>query len=545
MSSDATTLRLRDDSLVEPPAVGGHVDAAPERAALSARRRALVGAGALVVLVACSLLFVVIAADRPSLFAATTHANFFPGWMAGPLGGLWPGLTRDPTTLRWMFTAMMAAMYVSYVLALAYLPSMTDTGLRARWTIATVLAVHAILFLAPPLALTDVFNYINYGRMEVVHHLNPYTSYPILEPHGDPSYALSNWHQLLSPYGPLFTLFTFALVPLGVAASFWAIKTVLVAASLGTILLVWRCAQLLELDPARAIVLVGLNPIVLVWGLGGDHNDFLIVFAIVLGFYLLLRARAGGASGSADSGSADGSLVDRGAGGSRDGAGAAPALAARIGGWLWPLSPIELGAGAAFVAATALKASGGILIPIVLAGLLRAPRRFTQVLLGMIFAGVIMGGASLLAFGLHIPDLSTQSRVVTSVSVPNLLGLSLGYGGETETLHSLLSAVLALSLLACCAMAWRRREAIAASGWVTVALLLTLGWVLPWYILWLLPLAALSRSRRLHRSALVLGVYLIVAWAPASGLVWSGIGFYPQKTQLGRLHQRYVKELLN
>ncbi len=48
--------------------------------------------------------------------------------------------------------------------------------------------MHAIFFLAPPLALTDVFNYVNYGRMEVVHHLNPYTTIPILEPHNDPSY---------------------------------------------------------------------------------------------------------------------------------------------------------------------------------------------------------------------------------------------------------------------------------------------------------------------------------------------------------------------
>ncbi|HWY17553.1 MAG TPA: hypothetical protein VNY27_02450 [Solirubrobacteraceae bacterium] len=567
MSSDAaTTLRLRDGSLVEPSDVDAGTGAARARAAVGARRGPWIAAGALIVLVACSLLFVVIAADRPSLFAATTHTGFFPGWMAGPLGGLWPGLTRDPTTLRWVFTATMVAMYVGYVLALAHVPSTTGRS-RARWAIATVLAVHAILFLAPPLALTDVFNYINYGRMEVVHNLNPYTSYPILEPHGDPSYGLSNWHQLLSPYGPLFTLFTFALVPLGVAASFWAIKTVLVAASLGTILLVWRCAQLLELDPVRAIVLVGLNPIVLVWGLGGDHNDFLIVFAIVLGFYLLLRARAAGApEGSAAAVCADGAMApveadramanlgadgvagtgeNHGADVGLERAGAAPALSQRIGGWLWPLSASELGAGAAFVAATALKASGVILIPIVLAGLARSPRRLTQVVLGMLLAGAIVGGASLLAFGLHIPDLSTQSRVVTSISVPNLLGLALGYGGETETLHTLLSAVLALALLACCALAWRRREAIAASGWVTVALLLTLGWVLPWYILWLLPLAALSRSRRLRRSALVLGAYLIVAWAPASGLVWSGIGFYPQKTPLGRLHQRYVKELLN
>ena len=76
----------------------------------------------------------------------------------------------------------------------------------AAWIIGGILAVHAVFILSPPLALTDLFNYVNYGRMEVVHNLNPYTSIPILEPHDDPSYALSNWHQLLSPYGPLFTM---------------------------------------------------------------------------------------------------------------------------------------------------------------------------------------------------------------------------------------------------------------------------------------------------------------------------------------------------
>ncbi len=155
------------------------------------------------------------------------------------------------------------------------------------------MAVHGVFLLAPPLALTDVFNYVNYGRMEAVHNLNPYTSIPILEPHNDPGYALSNWHQLLSPYGPLFTILTFAVVPLGVAASFWALK---VRArgwrASGRSSLVWKCARLLGRDPVKAIVLVGLNPIVLVWGLGGDHNDFLMVFFIVLGFYLLLRARS-------------------------------------------------------------------------------------------------------------------------------------------------------------------------------------------------------------------------------------------------------------
>jgi hypothetical protein len=489
----------------------------------------VIGASALVTIVLCAVLIVVFAADRPSLFSATTHTGFFPHWMAGPLGGLIPGLTRSPTKLKYLFTAALVVMYVSYVIGLKYVPM-----LRARWAIGAVLAVHACFFLAPPLALTDVFNYVNYGRMEVVHHLNPYTTIPILEPHGDPSYYLSNWHQLLSPYGPLFTMMTFALVPLGVAASFWAIKAILAAVSLGTIFLVWKCARLLSRDPITAIVLVGLNPIVLVWGLGGDHNDFLMVFCIMLGFYLLLRS---GAWVAGDEQAAVNPQVSP----SEDRAG----WRGSVLGWLWPLAPLQLGAGMAFVAAAAIKASGAILIPVVLVALLRAPRRVVQVVLGMVAAGVAVAVASLIAFGLHVPDLSTQSKLVTSLSAPNLLGLALGSGGETEKLRVVLSGVLILVVLGCCMLAWRRKDAITASGWVTVALLLTLGWVLPWYVLWLLPLAALSSSRRLRTTALVLGVYLIIAWAPASGILWDKIGFHPEKTSLGRLHQRYVKELLN
>jgi hypothetical protein len=499
------------------------------------------------VLVICSVLYVVIAADRPSLFAAPTHTGFFPGWMAGPLGGLWPGLTRNGTTLRWMFTGGLVLMYGCYLAALACVPALR---LNTRWVVFTIVAMHLAFFLTPPLSLTDVFNYINYGRMEVVHHLNPYTTYPILEPHSDPSYALSNWHELLSPYGPLFTLFTFALVPLGVAGSFWAIKAVLVVTSLGLIALVWKCAKLLGRDPVRAIMLVGLNPIVIVWGLGGDHNDFLTVFAIVLGFYLLLKAGATralvGGKAVSEMGAASPAL------GYRDGApvwdawrGPLRTLPRRAGAWLWPLSGPAIGAGAAVVAAAALKASAGILIPIVLAALLRSPRRSAQFALGLLAAGVVLGVASLIAFGLHIPDLATQSRLVTNISIPNLIGLALGTGGETEGLHYVLTAALALTVLVSCVIAWRRHDAITPAGWSTVALLVTLGWVLPWYILWLLPLAALSRSRRLRTTALVLGAYLIIAWAPASGLIWSAIHFHPDKTPLGQLHQRYVKELLN
>jgi hypothetical protein len=519
----------------------------------------LAGALALGGIVALSLFVVLLAANRPSVLSPTTHVGFYPSWMAGPLGGLLPGFTNNGDTLKHVFSAAIVVMYGGYAIVLKHAPR-----LPARWIVGAILAAHAIFLLSPPLGLTDLFNYINYGRMEVVHNLNPYTTIPILEPHNDPAFMLSNWHELLSPYGPLFTLLTFVVVPLGVAGSFWALKGVLMLASLATILLVWKCARLLGRDPLRAIALVGLNPIVLVWGLGGDHNDFLMLVCIMLGFYLLLLARSRAA------GAGEATTVGAGRAARLNGAASANRAARRRGmpgglswllvrSWLLPLSALELGAGAAFVTAVAIKASAAVLIPVVLAGLLRAPRALVQTLLGMLVAGVIVGAASLLAFGLHIPDLSTQGSLVTSESIPNLIGLAVGAGGESSGLRQALSVVLVALVFACAWFAWGGRRdvkasggergglerAIVASGWASVALLVTLSWVLPWYVLWVLPLAALSSSRRLRTTALVLGAYLIVAWAPASGGLWDTLHFHPEKTPLGRLHQRYVKELLD
>ncbi len=505
MSTDASALPLRDSLLGGPSGhreeVGGRgeqsSDGARAEAPAATRRATRIGVASLLTIIVGSVLMVVVAADRPTF--PPTHAHFFPNWLAGPLGGLWPGFPHGGEAFKWVFTLALVTMYASYLLSLRF-----ASGLRVRWVAGAVVAVHLIIFLAPPLALTDIFNYVNYARMEVVHHLNPYTTIPIYEPHNDPAFDLSNWHHLLSPYGPLFTLITFAVVPLGVAASFWAFKAILMAASLGTILLVWKCAQLLDLDPVKAIVFVGLNPVVLVWGLGGDHNDFIMMFLVVLGFYLLLRARDAERS---------------------------------IG--------FGVGAGAAFVSALAVKASAGILLPVVLAGLLSTPRRLLQVLGGMALAGAVLAAVSVMAFGLHLPDLSTQGRLVSAQSPSNLLGLALGKGGATESLLHLLSLVLVVWVLGACALAWRKRDSITAAGWASVGLFLTLSWVLPWYVLWVLPLAALSRSRALRATAIGFGIFFMLVWAPLAGNVFKQIGFEPEKTSLGQLHQRYVKELLN
>src|ERR1700726_4148585 len=108
--SDASTFPLRDTPVASTQT--GRRGRWARAAALdridAGRWAAAVALAGIVVL---SALVVVIVADRPSGLSPTTHTNFFPGWMAGPLGGLWPGMPSDGNTVRYMFTAGIAVMY--------------------------------------------------------------------------------------------------------------------------------------------------------------------------------------------------------------------------------------------------------------------------------------------------------------------------------------------------------------------------------------------------------------------------------------------------
>src|SRR5437588_552633 len=110
-------------------------------------------------------------------------------------------------------------------------------------------------------------------------------------PH-DPVRLYRRWAtDLPSPYGPLFVVASYAVVPLGVAGALWTLKVVTAAASLAIVWLVWKCAERLDRDPLRAALFVGLNPIVLLFGVGGAHNDFLAIALVMAGVYLAIAGR--------------------------------------------------------------------------------------------------------------------------------------------------------------------------------------------------------------------------------------------------------------
>jgi hypothetical protein len=63
--------------------------------------------------------------------------------------------------------------------------------------------------------------------------------------------------------------------------------------------------------------------------------------------------------------------------------------------------------------------------------------------------------------------------------------------------HDLLKASLVLIVLHLLWRTWRGYDWVAASGWALLAISVTSTWLLAWYILWPLPLAVVTRDRRL------------------------------------------------
>lgn len=372
-----------------------------------------------------------------------------PPWLRGPLRDA--GYVLPPSRFGYVFLAMTAA----YLVALLCAPA-----LRARWIVAAIAVIHATLLLGPPIFSSDVFGYLDWARMGALHGLNPY-SHDSGSVVSDAVYPFVRWHSLTSPYGPAFTLLTYAIVPLGLAGSFWALKVLTVGASLGCVALIYRICETLDLPPKPAILLYGLNPAVIVYAVGGFHNDVLMMLPMLGGIYLVVsqRERAGAA------------------------------LAA---------------------SAVAIKASAGLIMPFLLLGAHERRRALTAAV--MTGAAVLVVG--FIAFGTETLDflnvLGTQQKLNSGSSVIAQLGSWLGWSGSPTPVRLVASAVGGGAILVTLYRTLRGKDWVTEAGWATLALMVTSSWLLAWYIVWLVPLAAVSRSRLLQGGAVGMTLFVIL-----------------------------------
>lgn len=372
-----------------------------------------------------------------------------PSSLAGQFGGL--GLSLGSVGAM----VVLAVMFAAYVVA-----ARAADRLSARAVLMCIAAMHALVLLAPPLLSTDIFSYQFYGRMGAIYGFNPY----LAGPHAlalDPlfSYIGAKWWNTPTVYGPLFTILSYALAPLSIAANALAYKAIAACSSLAMIALVWNSAKLRGINPVKAVALVGLNPLIVIYGVGGGHNDLLMMVALMAGVYLILAHR-------------------------------------------------ERSGSAMMVAASAIKLTAGLMLAFAIAsgGGRRARDRRRDVLIGAAAAGVLLFGLAFALFGsgpLHL--FSTVPKVQSEGdwhSVPGLLGTELG-----STVGLISGIVLGAVFVTICAVlllrVWQgRMDWIDAGAWTALGLLATASSLLPWYVVWLIPLAALATDRRLWRLAI-------------------------------------------
>jgi membrane-bound metal-dependent hydrolase YbcI (DUF457 family) len=463
------------------------------RVALGARAGVpALGIAAMGAIVGLCTAVVLVAAERPSFLSGPAQRGF-PGWMVGPLAHRLPGLPDSPPMLQADLTRALAALGVAWLVAVV-----CASRVPAAIVWSAVVATHVVLLLGPPLSLTDVFNYLHYGRMPATYGANPYVALP-LSVRQDPAYHFSNWHHLPSPYGPLLTLLTEALAPLGLPTAYWTWKAIILAAALGTLVLVALAARRLGRSPQAAVALVGLNPLVLVYGIGGAHNEPLV---------LLLGVAA---------------------------------VALAIVGWEARVAWWDVAAGACAVLAAGFKPSAALLAPVVVL----ACRRRLPALGGAGGAGALVLAVVALVYGGHLPATGIQDGLVGPLSVPNVIAALTGHGGLTAGGRAIANVVLALAAVAAAAaVAWRRAWLPGAAGFVMLASVLTLGWTMPWYVWWVLPFAALARTRALAGACIVLTAWLALGAIPQMPKLIHAFGYYPTRTAAGMANHRYTQRYL-
>lgn len=344
-------------------------------------------------------------------------------------------------------------------------------GPSKRFALVLLGALHLLTLIGPVLLSTDVFSYIAYARMGVEHGVDPYLHGPIAIV-SDPvfRYVGHDWLKVATAYGPLYTLLSYPLAPLGVHGALWGMKAEAVGASAGTLALVWRCAQARGVNPVAAVLAVGANPLYVIYGLGGAHNDIIMMLAMMAAVALVLSPRAEGR---------------------REGAAAAVVVAGAL-----------------------VKATVAVLLPFMILA-----RRRLGAILGALAAIVLGGLIGYAAFGVHgidlVAALNRDAAFVSTDSFATEIAHLLGKPGVFPADHDLLKASLVIVALYLLWRTWRGYDWVAASGWTLLAISVTSTWLLAWYILWPLPLAVVARDRRLLVATLaVQGLFVVHQLSP-------------------------------
>ena len=394
---------------------------------------------------------------------ATPGSSLVPGssgpgsddWVTGIFGD---GLVNRPAVY-------LGLLYVAIALWIVVLSFARELGLRWIGWVTGILI--ALFVLAPPLLSLDVFSYISYARLGADHGLNPYEFAPANIPLPDDAASrVADYRDAVSVYGPVFTLASYPLGLVSVPVALWSLKAIAGLSIAALVTIAARTARVRGVDPALAVAFVGLNPLVLVHLVGGAHNDGLMVAVAMAAVAAVLAAR--------------------------------PALA-----------------GAGFVVAAAVKVSGLLYAPFALLGS-REPGVRLRLVAGGAAALILIGAVSLLAFGSHVTEALSvaggNQDTISRWSVPG--ALSRASGIDVDVLRAVLGGLAVAGIVWLLVATARGFDWVRAAGWGALAVLVATAYMAPWYVIWLLPVAAISRDRALIGATILFTVFQAINAIP-------------------------------
>jgi len=387
--------------------------------------------------------------------------------------------------------------------------------LQIIWIGAVLIVV--IYVLAPVMLSRDIAAYASYGRIIVVYHANPYYTVPAAFPN-DPILQASDWQGVVTAYGPIW-LAACAISTLIAGNSmlhyilFYRILGL--AVHLVNIGLVTTILRKMGYPPRTVVtgtVLYAWNPLVLLESCMSGHNDTAMVTCILLGVFLCLHAEH-------DNFRYTRSYLP-------------PLLAFMCAALIkFTAAPIivfylVLLARRVFINSSSIQRQGlwarwwlvlrpitGVaLVSILVSGVLYAPL-WAGHTPQEIAASLASPPASRLAFGSIL--LALQKVAALHQLDAHFLFLSL------HSTWNIINAVVVFSLCAIGAIwLWR----IPTTQTVVQAMLATLGallvvtpWFFPWYVVWLVGLAAVSVP--IHRGYLVRALVASISVFSASALL--------------------------
>ena len=212
-------------------------------------------------------------------------------------------IQAQTNTSRLQFLALMALAFIVYGVCALYISRLPEDSARHRQTriiLWTVAALAGLVFVFIPAMLShDIIVYASYSRLLAVYHANPYFVPLSTFPH-DPYVPLNYWAGAVSAYGPLWLgvcwLVGLAVGP-QIVAYMLAFRLVALAVHLLNIWLVGRTLRVMGASQRTitlGMLLYAWNPLVLLESAFGGHNDVLMLTFILLGIYLIERARQRG-----------------------------------------------------------------------------------------------------------------------------------------------------------------------------------------------------------------------------------------------------------